>query len=80
MADSQTLQPAKRQAGSSPAPRQTVAAGYLAPVVGRIALRDVAGYFGFSLIKKGEAVTQTIYDRAQAMGRLFELIAATERE
>lgn len=61
-------------------PRRPVAAGFLAPVVGRTALREVAGYFGFPLIKRGEAVTQTIYDRAQAMGRLYELIEATERE
>lgn len=71
MADSQSTQPA---------PRRAIAAGFLAPVVGRTALRDVEGSFGFPLIKRGEAVTQTIYDRAQAMGRLFELISATERE
>jgi hypothetical protein len=48
-------------------------------VVGRTALREVAGYFGFPLIRKGEVVSQTIYDRAQHMGRLYELIAATEK-
>lgn len=79
MADSQSTQPETRSRVSPP-PRRAIAAGFLAPVVGRTALKDVAGYFGFSLIKKGEVVTQTIYDRAQAMGRLFELIAATEME
>jgi hypothetical protein len=62
----------------TPIATRTTAAGFLAPVVGRTALRDVAGYFGFSLIKQGEVVSQTVYDRAQAMGRLYELIAATE--
>jgi len=64
----------------TPIPRRATAAGFLAPIVGRAALREVSGYFGFPLIRKGEVVSQTIYDRAQHMGRLYELIAATERE
>jgi hypothetical protein len=52
--------------------------GHIEPLIGRIARNDVIGYFGFPLIKKGEAVTHTIAERAQSMARLFELIAATE--
>ena len=52
--------------------------GYVEPIVGRIAQRDVQAYFGFSLIKKGETVTRATAERAQNLGRLFELIAATE--
>lgn len=66
--------------GGTPIPRRATYAGFLAPVVGRTALREVPGYFGFPLIKPGEVITQTIYDRAQAMGRLYELIASTYRE
>ena len=52
--------------------------GYVDPIVGRIAQRDVVGYFGFSLIRAGETITPEIAERAQNMGRLFELIASTE--
>jgi hypothetical protein len=52
--------------------------GYVEPIIGRIAQRDVQAYFGFMLIKKGETVTRSIAERAQNLGRLFELIAATE--
>ncbi|HEY3330295.1 MAG TPA: hypothetical protein VGK19_09770 [Capsulimonadaceae bacterium] len=60
-----------------PIPKATTAAGFVAPVVGRIAKRDVTGYFGFTLIKKGDVITETIYARAQHMARLTELIAST---
>jgi hypothetical protein len=56
------------------------AAGYIAPIIGRVALRDVNGYFNFPLIKKGETVAYTHVDRAQYLGRLYELVAATEIE
>lgn len=52
--------------------------GFVDPIIGRIAQRDVAGYFGFSLIRKGEVVTKTVAEKAQNLGRLFELIAATD--
>lgn len=52
--------------------------GYVEPLLGRVAQRDVAGYFGFPIIKKGETVTPTILERAHSMSRLFELTAATE--
>lgn len=52
--------------------------GYVEPIVGRVAQRDVQAYFGFLLIKRGETVTHATAERAQNLGRLFELIAATE--
>lgn len=52
--------------------------GFVDPLVGRIARRDVAGYFGFPLIKAGQAVTQATIAKAQELGRLFELTAATD--
>ena len=52
--------------------------GYVEPIVGRVALRDVHACFGFPLIKKGETVTRSTAERAQNLGRLFELIASTE--
>jgi len=52
--------------------------GYVEPLLGRTAQRDVAGYFGFPLIRKGETVTPTILERAHSLSRLFELTAATE--
>lgn len=54
--------------------------GYVDPIVGRVAHRDVLGYFGFPLIRKGETVTPEIMARAQNLSRLFELQAATEAE
>lgn len=51
--------------------------GYVEPLLGRIACHDVLGYFGFSIIKKGETVTPSVLERAHSMSRLFELIAAT---
>jgi hypothetical protein len=53
-------------------------AGFIAPILGRKALRDVNGYFNFSLIKQGETITKAHVDRAQSLGRLYELIACTE--
>ncbi len=52
--------------------------GYVEPIIGRVALRDVQAYFGFPLIRRGEPVTRAVAERAQNLGRLFELIAATE--
>jgi hypothetical protein len=52
--------------------------GYVEPIIGRVARRDVSAYFGFPLIKKGETVTRQTAERAHNLGRLFELIAATE--
>lgn len=52
--------------------------GHVEPIIGRIAQRDVQAYFGFPLIKKGETVTLATAERAHNLGRLFELIAATE--
>lgn len=54
--------------------------GYVDPIVGRIAHRDVLSYFGFPLIRKGETVTRELVERAQNVSRLFELQAATEEE
>jgi hypothetical protein len=52
--------------------------GYVDPLIGRIARRDVSGYFGFPLIKAGQAVTHATIEKAQQLGRLFELVAATD--
>ena len=61
-------------------PDNTGIIGYVDPIVGRVAHRDVLGYFGFPLIRKGETVTREIMERAQNLSRLFELQAATEAE
>lgn len=52
--------------------------GYLEPLLGRTAHRDVEGYFGFPLIRAGQNVTAAVLEKAQSMGRLYEVIAATE--
>jgi hypothetical protein len=59
-------------------PESDAIIGYADPLIGRIARRDVAGYFGFPLIKSGQPVTPAILDKAQSLGRLFELTAATD--
>jgi hypothetical protein len=64
----------------TPVSATRMAAGFVVPIIGRTALREVKGYFNFSLINKGETVGKAHMDRAQAMGRLYELIAATENE
>lgn len=61
-------------------PNGTSIIGYVDPIVGRVAHRDVLGYFGFPLIRKGETVTPEILARAQNLSRLFEIQAATEAE
>ena len=61
-------------------PDETTIIGYVDPIIGRTAHREVLGYFGFPLIKKGQVVTREIADRAQNLSRLFELICATEEE
>ena len=62
----------------APLASSKIAAGFIAPIVGRVALRGVEGYFGFPLIKQGETITPTHVSRAQSLARLYELIAATE--
>lgn len=61
-------------------PENTGIIGYVDPIIGRVAHREVLGYFGFPLIRKGETVTREIMERAQNLSRLFELQAATEVE
>ena len=61
-------------------PDNTNIIGYVDPIVGRVAHRDVLGYFGFPLLRKGETVTPEIFARAQNLSRLFEIQAATEAE
>jgi hypothetical protein len=53
-------------------------AGFVVPIIGRTANSDVLGFPGFPLIRAGEQITREIAERAQAMGRLFELTAASE--
>lgn len=55
-------------------------AGFLEPLVGRVVLKDVHGYYGFSLIRKGQIITRNIAEKALSLGRLFELTEATEGE
>ena len=61
-------------------PAGTSIIGYVDPIVGRVAHRDVLGYLGFPLIRRGETVTPEIFSRAHNLSRLFELQAATEEE
>ncbi len=61
-------------------PEGVTVPGYVDPIVGRVAHRDVLGYYGFPLIRKGETVTREVLARAHSMSRLFELQAATEEE
>ncbi len=61
-------------------PQGTSIIGYVDPIIGRVAHRDVLGYLGFALIRKGETVTPEIFARAQNVSRLFELQEATEIE
>ena len=61
-------------------PEHSYLIGYVDPIIGRVAHRTVSGYFGFPVIKAGQTVTKEIAERAQNLGRLFELIAATEEE
>ena len=68
---------AEKQRATS-VPKQKVASGFVAPVVGRVAVRDVPAHHGFLLIRKGETITEQHMDRADRMGRLYELIASTE--
>ena len=61
-------------------PENTAIIGYVDPIIGRVAHREVQGYFGFPLIRKGETVSREIFERAHNLSRLFELQAATEVE
>jgi len=61
-------------------PLATGIIGYVDPIIGRVAHRDVLGYLGFPLIRKGETVTPEIFARSQNLSRLFELQEATEIE
>ena len=61
-------------------PQGTGIIGYVDPIIGRVAHRDVLGYLGFPLIRKGETVPPEIFSRSQNLSRLFELQAATEEE
>ncbi|MGI4790935.1 MAG: hypothetical protein ACRYFS_19060 [Janthinobacterium lividum] len=65
---------------NSALPQGTSIIGYVDPIIGRVAHRDVLGYLGFPLIRSGETVTPEIFSRAHNLSRLFELQAATEEE
>ncbi len=67
-----------RAADTLALPLDTNLIGYADPLIGRVARRDVLGYFGFPLIRTGETVTPAILEKAQAVSRLFELTAATD--
>lgn len=73
--DTKTVAPSER----TPVSDSRMAAGFVAPIIGRKALRGVNGYFNFALIRAGETVTKGHVDRAQSLGRLYELIASTEQ-
>ncbi len=72
--DTKTIAPSER----TPISSTRLEAGFIAPILGRKALQDVNGYFNFPLIRKGDTVSKSHIDRAQSLGRLYELIAATE--
>lgn len=59
-------------------PENNEVVGHLEPLLGRVARRDVAGYFGFPLIRAGQPVTAAVFEKAQSQGKLYEVIAATE--
>jgi hypothetical protein len=59
-------------------PENNEVVGHLEPLLGRVAKRDVTGYFGFPLIRAGQAVTPAIFEKAQSQGKLYEVIASTE--
>lgn len=65
---------------NSALPQGTSIIGYVDPIIGRVAHRDVLGDLGFPLIRTGETVTPEIFSRAHSLSRLFELQAATEEE
>jgi hypothetical protein len=65
---------------NSAIPEGTSIIGYVDPIIGRVAHRDVLGYLGFPLIRSGETVTPEIFARAHNISRLFELQEATEIE
>jgi hypothetical protein len=62
---------------SSPIMTTRREAGFIAPLIGRTVHADVFGFPGFPLIRAGEVISTDVAERAQAMGRLFELTAAT---
>lgn len=59
-------------------PENNEIVGHLEPLLGRVAKRDVAGYFGFPLIRAGQPVTTAVFEKAQSQGKLYEVITATE--
>jgi hypothetical protein len=59
-------------------PENDAVVGHLEPLLGRVAKRDVPGYFGFPLVRAGQTVTDSILEKAQSQGKLYEVIAATE--
>ena len=74
--DTKTIAPSEK----TPISESRLAAGFVAPIIGRTALRGVNGYFNFPLIRQGEKVTKAHVDRFQSLGRLYELIAATDEK
>ncbi len=67
----------KESNGLTPLPSDRREAGYLVPIIGRTVRRDVTGFRNFPLIRSGEVITAEIAERAQAMGRFYELTEAT---
>ncbi len=64
----------------TPIVSETREAGFVVPLVGRKALKDVYSFPGFPLIRAGETVTKQHVEWAQHMGRLFELTASTTQD
>jgi hypothetical protein len=55
----------------------SVLPGYVEPIIGRVLVEDIRGIFGLTIARKGDVVTPFIYERAEQVGRLRELIIAT---
>ena len=73
--DTKTVAPSEK----TPISDTRMAAGFIAPIIGRVALRPVNGYYNFPLIRQGETVTKAHVDRAVSLGKLYELVAATDK-
>jgi hypothetical protein len=68
----------KQSNGMTPISGEQRDAGFVVPLIGRTAIKEVSGFPGFPLIRAGETITPEIVERAQHMGRLYELTECTE--
>ena len=55
-------------------------AGFVVPLIGRKANKDIYSFPGFPLIRAGETINREHVECAQRLGCLFELTDATSLE